>query len=66
MVTDLSHAEWRKAALSHGGGCVEIAGSVPGVTGIRDSTAPGRGALTAGRASFAAFPGDARQGRCSL
>jgi hypothetical protein len=64
---DLTRAEWQKAALSaHNGGCVEIAGGLTDVTGIRDSKNPGRGALAVTKAAFAAFLDDARNGRYSL
>jgi hypothetical protein len=67
VAADLTRAEWQKAALSaHNGGCVEIAGNLPDVTGIRDSKNPGRGALAVTKAAFAAFLTDARQGRCTL
>lgn len=63
-MTDLSSALWRKAARSHGGngGCVEIAGNLPGVTAIRDSKRPEDGAHVVDRAAFAAFLADAKAG----
>jgi hypothetical protein len=70
MLADLSHAEWKKAALSaHNGGCVEIAAAIPGapgMTGIRDSKAPQRGAHVIPDAAFAAFLTDTRNGRYTL
>jgi hypothetical protein len=65
---DLSQAVWRKAAASTGAntGCVEVAGNLPGVTAVRDSTRPEAGAHVVGRAAFAAFLADVRAGRYDL
>lgn len=62
---DLSHAAWRKAARSGSGngGCVEVAGNLPGVTAIRDSKRPEDGAHVVPKAAFAAFLADAKAGR---
>lgn len=61
---DLSRAVWRKARLSaQNGGCVEVAGNLPGVAAIRDSKRPGAGAHVVSRAAFAAFLADVRNGR---
>jgi len=64
-MTDLSRAEWRKAArsTSGNGGCVEIAGNLPGITAIRDSKHPEDGAHIVGREAFAAFLADVKDGR---
>jgi uncharacterized protein DUF397 len=64
-MTDLSRARWRKAArsASANGGCVEIAGNLPGVTAIRDSKRPEDGAHVVDHAAFAAFIDDAKAGR---
>jgi Domain of unknown function (DUF397) len=64
-MTDLSRAEWRKAArsTSGNGGCVEVAGNLPGVTAIRDSKRPADGAHIVGREAFAAFLADVKDGR---
>jgi hypothetical protein len=64
-MTDLSRAEWRKAArsTSGNGGCVEVAGNLPGVTAIRDSKRPEDGAHIVGREAFAAFLADVKDGR---
>lgn len=64
-MTDLSHADWRKARRSAqgNGGCVEIAGNLPGVTAIRDSKRPGDGAHVVTREAFAAFLDDVKDGR---
>jgi hypothetical protein len=62
---DLSRAIWHKATRSGtgNGGCVEIAGNLPGVTAIRDSKRPEDGAHVVDRAAFAAFLADAKTGR---
>ena len=62
---DLSRADWRKARRSAqgNGGCVEIAGNLPGVTAIRDSKRPGDGAHIVKREAFAAFLADIKDGR---
>jgi hypothetical protein len=64
-MTDLSRAQWQKATRSgtNSGGCVEIAGNLPGVTAIRDSKRPEDGAHVVDRAAFAAFLADAKAGR---
>jgi hypothetical protein len=64
---DLSGAVWRKASGSaHNGGCVEVAGNLPGVTAIRDSKSPDAGALVIDGAVFAAFLTQVRRGRYDL
>jgi hypothetical protein len=67
-MTDLSRAEWRKAARSTGsnGGCVEVAMNLPAVTAIRDSTRPSNGAHVIDRAAFAAFLADVKSGRYDI
>jgi Domain of unknown function (DUF397) len=63
-MTDLSGAIWRKASGSaHNGGCVEVAGNLPGVTAIRDSKRPRAGVLVIGQPVFAAFLTEVRRGR---
>jgi hypothetical protein len=64
-MTDLSRAQWRKATRSTSGtgGCVEVAGNLPGVTAIRDSKRPEDGAHVVDRAVFAAFLADAKAGQ---
>ncbi|MFF0722653.1 DUF397 domain-containing protein [Micromonospora sp. NPDC003816] len=39
MTPDLTNAVWRKSTRSdsNGGACVEVAGNLPGVVGVRDS-----------------------------
>jgi hypothetical protein len=36
---DLTNAQWRKSSFSggNGGGCVEVAGNLPGIVAVRDS-----------------------------
>ncbi len=66
-MTDLSQARWRKAiASNYNGGCVEVALNLPGVVAIRDSKRPGGGAHVVGRAAFATFLADAKEGRYDL
>lgn len=67
-MTDLSHAEWRKASrsLAGNGGCVEVATNLAGVVAVRDSKRPAGGAHVVGRASFATFLADAKSGRFDL
>jgi hypothetical protein len=67
-MTDLSQARWRKASrsTSSNGGCVEIAGNLPGVAAIRDSKRPEGGAHVISRAAFAAFLADVKAGRYDL
>jgi hypothetical protein len=64
-MTDLTDAQWRKASRSGqaNGGCVEIAGNMPGVTAIRDSKRPEDGAHIVRREAFAAFLADVKDGR---
>jgi hypothetical protein len=66
-MTNLSDAQWRKAAMSTGsnGGCVEIAMNLP-VTAIRDSTRPADGAHVVTRPAFAAFLADVKAGRYDI
>ena len=66
-MTDLSQAAWRKArSSSFNGGCVEVAANLSGVIAVRDSTRPEGGAHIVGRAAFAAFLADAKEGRYDL
>jgi hypothetical protein len=60
----LVHAQWRKAIRSNGAntGCVEIAGNLRDVTGIRDSLRPQDGAHVTTKAAFATFLADAKAG----
>jgi len=67
-MTDLSQAQWRKAArsTSGSGGCVEVAGNLPGIVAIRDSKRPEDGAHVVGGPAFAAFLADVKAGRYDL
>lgn len=66
-MTDLSQARWRKASASnYNGGCVEVAPNLAGVVAIRDSKRPEGGAHVVGRAAFAVFLADAKEGRYDL
>ena len=66
-MTDLSQASWRKASRSaQNGGCVEIAGNLPGVTAVRDSKRPEGGAHVVGKTAFAAFLADVQGGRYDI
>jgi hypothetical protein len=66
-MTDLSQAAWRKArSSSFNGGCVEVAANLSGVIAVRDSKRPEGGAHIVGRAAFAAFLADAKEGRYDL
>jgi Domain of unknown function (DUF397) len=64
-MTDLTQANWRKAARSSSGtgGCVEIAANLPDVVAIRDSKRPEDGAHVVEPAAFAAFLADVKVGR---
>jgi hypothetical protein len=67
-MTDLSQAQWLKAArsASSNGGCVEVAGNLPGITAIRDSKRPEDGAHVVDRSAFAAFLADVKSGRYDI
>lgn len=62
---DLTGAIWRKSTRSGNGGsdCVEVAGNLPGVVGVRDSKNPDGPALTFDPDTWAAFVGDAKVGK---
>jgi hypothetical protein len=55
--TDLTGALWRKSSRSgnSGGQCVEVAGNLPGVVGIRDSKDPHGPRLAVSPMAWAAF-----------
>lgn len=66
-MVDLAQAIWRKASLSaHNGGCVEVAANLPRVIAVRDSKRPEGGAHVVGRAAFARFLADVRDGRYDI
>ncbi|NIL59615.1 DUF397 domain-containing protein [Salinispora arenicola] len=52
---DLSNARWKKSTRSGTSECVEVAGNLPGVVGVRDSTDPAGPALLFGPAAWRAF-----------
>ncbi|MER7456682.1 DUF397 domain-containing protein [Micromonospora sp. NPDC126480] len=54
---DLTGAQWRKSTKSgnNGGACVEVAGNLPGVVGVRDSKDPTGPALVFSPAAWRAF-----------
>jgi len=54
---DLIGAKWRKSTRSgpNGGDCVEVAGNLPGVVGVRDSKDPTGPALAFEPAAWRAF-----------
>ncbi|MFK3985291.1 DUF397 domain-containing protein [Micromonospora sp. NPDC050397] len=61
---DLSRARWRKSTRSNtaGGGCVEVAGNLPGVVAVRDSKDPFGPVLTFAPEAWRGFVGQAKQG----
>ncbi len=64
---DLSQAIWRKASQSaYNGGCVEVAGNLPGITAVRDSKHPDGGAHVVGKTAFARFLEDVQGGRYDI
>lgn len=67
-MTDLSRAQWRKAARSTGAntGCVEIAANLPRVTAVRDSKRPEAGAHVVKNSAFAVFLRDVKSGRYDI
>ncbi|MGC3861252.1 DUF397 domain-containing protein [Micromonospora chersina] len=54
---DLTGARWRKSTRSgsNGGACVEVAGNLPGVVGVRDSKDPAGPVLTFTPEAWRAF-----------
>jgi hypothetical protein len=56
-IPELSGARWRKSSRSsgNGGDCVEVAGNLPGVVGVRDSKDPTGLALVFTPAAWRAF-----------
>ncbi|GIM87780.1 DUF397 domain-containing protein [Salinispora arenicola] len=52
---DLSNARWKKSTRSGTSECVEVAGDLPGVVGVRDSKDPTGPALLFGPAAWRAF-----------
>ncbi|WP_320067600.1 DUF397 domain-containing protein [Micromonospora sp. RTGN7] len=60
-MTDLAGASWRKSSRSGEGECVEVADSLPGVVGVRDSKDVAGPALVFAPASWSAFVQSVRQ-----
>ncbi|MEU9740517.1 DUF397 domain-containing protein [Micromonospora chersina] len=54
---DLTGARWHKSTRSgsNGGACVEVAGNLPGVVGVRDSKDPAGPVLTFTPETWRAF-----------
>ncbi|MFG3641846.1 DUF397 domain-containing protein [Micromonospora sp. NPDC047762] len=56
---DLTGAQWRKSSRSNGSGgaCVEVAGNLPGLVGVRDSKDPTGPVLVFAPDTWRAFVG---------
>ncbi|MFC6018777.1 DUF397 domain-containing protein [Plantactinospora solaniradicis] len=54
-MSDLVGARWRKSTRSNQGECVEVAGNLPGIVGVRDSKDPTGPALAFDPAAWRAF-----------
>ncbi|ABP56891.1 DUF397 domain-containing protein [Salinispora tropica] len=54
---NLSNARWKKSTRSgtSGGECIEVAGNLPGIVGVRDSKDPTGPALVFGPRAWSAF-----------
>jgi hypothetical protein len=65
---DLSSAMWRKSSYSggNGGGCVEVAGNLPGIVAVRDSKDPDGPALIFSPGEWRAFAAGIRGGEFDL
>jgi len=63
-----SRLNWRKASYSttNGGGCVEVATSLPGIIVVRDSKDPDGPVLTFTPAEWEAFTAGVRDGEFDL
>ncbi|MER7012389.1 DUF397 domain-containing protein [Saccharopolyspora sp. NPDC000359] len=60
---ELNGARWRKSSHSHEQGqCVELALNLPDVSAVRDSKAPGLGALVFTKAQLQAFLDNVKAG----
>lgn len=63
MNTDLTRAIWRKSSYSgQAGNCVEMAGNLPGVVGVRDSKNPDGPALVVTPQAWRAFIAGVKKG----
>jgi hypothetical protein len=65
---DVTRAQWRKSSRSsaNGGQCVEVAGNLPGVVAVRDSTDPAGPRLVLTPHDWTAFTRRVRDGRLDL
>lgn len=65
---DLSRAQWKKSTHSNGGegGCVEVAGNLPGVVAVRDSKNPDGPKLIFAPASWQSLLQDVKGQRFEL
>ncbi|WP_341718020.1 DUF397 domain-containing protein [Micromonospora sp. FIMYZ51] len=56
-IQELNDAQWRKSSRSsgNGGNCVEVAGNLPDVVGVRDSKDPTGPVLAFAPAAWRAF-----------
>ena len=63
-MADLTGAIWRKSTRSgsNGGSCVEVAGNLPAVVGVRDSKDPTGPALAVSRTAWTAFSTTVKSG----
>jgi hypothetical protein len=64
----LAGARWRKSSYSggNGGGCVEVAGNLPGVVGVRDSKDRGGPRLAVSDRTWSRFMDGIKQGDFDL
>jgi hypothetical protein len=66
MEESLTRATWRKSSYSGASGnCVEVAGNLPGIVGIRDSKDPGGPALVVTTLAWRSFVGQVKNGKSS-
>jgi hypothetical protein len=64
----LDGAQWRKSSYSgsNGGGCLEVAGNLPGIVAVRDSKDPDGPKLVFSPAEWRAFTAGVRSGEFDL
>lgn len=66
MTADFTRAQWRKSSYSGGAqNCIEVAGNLRGVVGVRDSKDPGGPALAVTPRGWRAFTARVRGGEFS-
>jgi hypothetical protein len=64
MEARLTQATWRKSSYSGGAGnCVEVAGSLPGAVGVRDSKDPDGQPLVFTTSAWRAFASTVKNGK---